>query len=140
MRSKHRERGGAALELALFLPWFVFLFVGAFDWGIYAHSLISVESAARAACLYTSHASANKADSTTACTYVVAEMKISPNVTAATCGALPLIVTAAGATGPDSREASTVTVTYQTPKLIPIPGLLEGQATITRVVTMRVGS
>ncbi|MBS1855486.1 MAG: pilus assembly protein [Acidobacteria bacterium] len=137
---RRKVRGGAALEMALFLPWFVFLFVGAFDWGMYAHALISVESAARSACQYTSRASANKADSATACSYVIAEMKVSPNVTGTTCAALPLIVSAAGATGPDNREASQVTVTYRTPQLIPIPGLLAGQATISRSVTMRVGS
>jgi hypothetical protein len=39
--------GGSALEFALLMPWYVFLFVGAFDWGFLAHALISTESAAR---------------------------------------------------------------------------------------------
>jgi hypothetical protein len=56
------------------------------------------------------------------------------------CSASPLTVTAALVAGPDGANASQVTVSYQTVPLIPIPGLLPGQATITRVVVIPVRS
>jgi Flp pilus assembly protein TadG len=137
-RSAARQRGGSALELALLLPWYIFLFVGAFDWGFYAHALISAESAVRLAAIYTSTSSLTQGDSNTACTLVLTEMKISANLNGVTgCSALPLIVTAGPVTGPDSQPASQVSVTYQTLNLIPIPGLLTSQVTITRTATMR---
>ena len=40
-RRDRRRRGGSVLEMAMLMPWYVFLFVGAFDWGYYAHALIS---------------------------------------------------------------------------------------------------
>ena len=55
---RKNRRGGSALELAFFLPWYIFLFIGAFDWGFYAHALISAENAVRVAVLYTSSAGA----------------------------------------------------------------------------------
>ncbi len=36
-----RRRGGSMIEFCLLLPWYIFLFVGAFDFGFYAYSLIS---------------------------------------------------------------------------------------------------
>jgi TadE-like protein len=36
----------------MLLPWVLFLFVGAYDWGFYAHALISTENAARTAALW----------------------------------------------------------------------------------------
>jgi len=126
--------------MALMLPWFIFLFVGAFDWGFYAHALISTESAARVAALATSASLSTAADSSLACTYALEELKISANVAGlSTCGALPVIVTATLKTnsGVDGATASEVAVTYQTPSLIPIPGLLTKQATFYRVVQMR---
>lgn len=56
----------------------------------------------------------------------------------ATCNGSPLTVTATSvASGADGGAASQVSVTYQTPQLIPIPGELSGQMSITRVVEMR---
>jgi hypothetical protein len=46
-------------------------------------------------------------------------------------------VSASQVTGPDNEDAAQVSVTYTTPHLIPIPGLLAGQYTITRVVQMK---
>lgn len=139
---KSKRCGGSALEMALLLPWYLFLFVGAFDWGFYAHALISTESAARVAVLYTSTNSTTAVDSTGACNYALAELKIAPNIgsTVTTCAALPVIVTAAKETGSasaDGQDAAQVSVEYQTTGVIPIPGLLEGQATFYRVVQMR---
>src|SRR5215471_19236326 len=78
--SRNRKRGGSALELSLLLPWFVFLFVGAFDWGFYAHALISTESAARVAALYGANATGGAVSATTACSLVLDELKITTNV------------------------------------------------------------
>src|SRR5262245_1258915 len=100
--SKRKKcRGGSALEMALFRPWYVFLFVGAYDWGFYAHALISTASAARVAALYTSTDTTTQADATTACTYAIEELRIAPNIssTLTTCSALPIIVTAVAKTG-----------------------------------------
>jgi hypothetical protein len=49
-----------------------------------------------------------------------------------------LTVSATTAAGPDGATASTVTVQYQSPQMVPIPGVVSGQMTITRSVTMRV--
>jgi hypothetical protein len=146
------------MELALFLPWIVFLFVGAFDWGFYAWALVSTESAARVAALYTSTSAGTAADATGACNYALAELAYAPNIAGytwvsssdyqhrqtsgsgrvTTCAGVPVLVTAVSTTGPDGAAASQVSVTYQTPLLIPIPGLLPAQISITRTAQMRV--
>jgi Flp pilus assembly protein TadG len=181
MRS--RRSGHSVLEFAFFLPFLLFLFVGAFDWGFYSWALISTENAARVAALYTSGSSTTAADSAGACNIATAEMADAPNVAAnpgvsgttlkgggsagslgsgggsggggnnqnsggsggsgnlATCSAPPLTVTATSiSSGADGAAASQVSITYQTPVLIPIPGLLTGQISITRVVQMKVRS
>jgi hypothetical protein len=51
---------------------------------------------------------------------------------------MPLTVTTSLVTGPDSSNAAQVSVTYRSPSLIPIPGVLAKQITTTRVVTMRI--
>jgi len=140
---RKRQRGGSALEMALMLPWYLFLFVGTFDWGYYAHSLISTESAARVAAMYTSQSSAQAANQSVACILANEELRVATNISSTgtpTCAASPLIVTAASVTGPDTNPASQVSVTYTTVSLIPIPLLLPSQATFYRVVTMRLRS
>jgi Flp pilus assembly protein TadG len=137
------QRGGSALEMALMLPWYMFLFVGTFDWGYYAHSLISTESAARVAALYTSQSSSTAANQSVACILAKEELRVATNISSTgtpTCAASPLIVTASSVTGPDNNAASQVTVTYTTVSLIPIPLLLEKSATFYRVITMRLRS
>ena len=133
------EGGHAMLEAALLLPWVLFLFVGSFDLGFYNYALISTENAARVAAWYTSQTTTTAADSTTACTYALAELNALPNVgTAVTsCGTSPVVVTAAQVTGTDSSLASQVTVSYTSPQLIPLPGALPGQFTFSRTVQMR---
>jgi len=135
-------RGGSALEMAFFLPWYIFLFIGAYDWGFYAHSLVSVQAAARAAAIATSASSTTAANATLACDNALPELRIASNIpaTLTTCSALPVVVTAelkTGAASADGSNASEVSVAYQTPNLIPIPGLLRGQITLRRVVQMR---
>lgn len=143
------QRGGSALEMALMLPWYLFLFVGTFDWGYYAHALISTEAAARVAVLYTSQSASTASNQSVACILANEEMRIISNISSSstpTCSSSPLIVTAVEAgTGQttlsaDNSLASQVTVQYTTLSLIPIPLLLSKQATFYRVVQMRLGS
>jgi hypothetical protein len=135
--------------MALMLPWYLFFFVGTYDWGFYAHALISTESAARVAAMYTSQSQAQAANQATACILANEELRIAPNVSGTgtpTCAASPVIVTAVQAgpgqtvASPDNQVASQVAVTYTTIGLIPIPGLLASSATFYRVVQMRVRS
>ena len=129
------------IEFSLLMPWYAFLFVAAFDYGFYSYGLIATQNAARVAAMYCSGSvslASNCADS--ACGYALDQLRNMPNVgssMAAPCAA-PVAVTASMITGPDSANAAQVTVTYTSPRLIPIPGLLPGVLTISRTVTMRV--
>jgi Flp pilus assembly protein TadG len=146
--AKHRRRrGNAIVEFSFLMPWYLFLFVGAFDFGFFAYSLIASQSAANVAALYCATSSSTTTDSTTACGYALDQFRNLPNVTSSltTCGtgttvtaAAPVAVSASSITGPDSNPAASVTVVYLTPNLIPIPGLLPKQLTITRTVKMAV--
>ena len=137
-RNKRRS-GNSIVEFAFLAPWYIFLFLGAVDMGMYCYSLISIQSAARVASLYTSSSSTTAAYSTTACRYVLSQVRNLPNVpsTLTTCAASPVVVTAAAVTGPDGASASTVTVTYSLPVLAGIPGILPAQFSATRSVEMR---
>ena len=115
--------------MSLLMPWLIFLFVGAYDWGFYAHALIATESAARVGALYGATASNGQVSATTACTVALDELKIASNLTGlTTCGALPAIVTRSCTTAA-GLSAVLIEVTYQSLQLIPIPGLLKGQST-----------
>lgn len=140
-RGSRRERGSAFVEFVLLFPILFFLFIGAFDAGFFCYTMITVQSAARVAALYTSGSSATSASQSGACTYVLGELQSMPNYSSlpSACGASPLTVTAQSLTGPDGQPASKVTVTYQTVQLIPIVGL-PGQLSVTRSVEMRVRS
>jgi len=136
-RSRKRRRGGSALEMALLMPWYVFLFVGAYDWGFYNHALISVESATRVAALYAA-SQASAPSVSTLCPIVIGEMKVVSNVGGSlTCGSSPLVVTITSGAGADGNTAYTVQVTYTTLQMIPIPGFLKSQTTFSRFVEMR---
>jgi Flp pilus assembly protein TadG len=138
--SKRRQRGHAVIEIAMLSPWIFFLFAGIVDMGFYAYALISTENAARVAVVYTSTSSTVAADSTGACTYALAELNSMSNVRGvSTCNSLPVQVTASQVTGADGQPASSVSVTYQTITMIPIPGLT-GQLTVTRTAQMRLRS
>lgn len=126
------------MELALLSPWICFLFVGVLDSGFYAYSLITLETATRSAAAFNSDAN-TPSDTAKACTIVLNEMKTLINMGSVTAcgGSNPVSVTSAPISGPDNQPAMRVTVTYTTPQMIPIPGLLAGQFTITRIVTMK---
>jgi Flp pilus assembly protein TadG len=140
----NRRRGSSAVEVALMMPWIVFLFVGVLDFGFYSYAAISVENAARVAALYNSNSGSGAYnDSTGACFYVLQELKNLPNIgtSVTTCTASdPVQVTASTATVPDGAGGNTpavqVTVTYQSPNMIPLPTLTK-VLNITRTVYMR---
>ena len=134
-----RSKGSSVLELSFIAPWFLFLFVGTFDMGFFCYSLIAVENASRVAAEYTSQNTTVAADSSGACAKVRAELAMLPNVgNISNCDSLPVKVTAASVNGPDGNPATSVSVTYQSNSLIPIPGLLAGRLNVTRNVQMRV--
>jgi Flp pilus assembly protein TadG len=148
MDKMSRRRGSSIVEFSLLMPWYVFLFVGAFDYGFFSYSLIATQTAASAGAIYCGTSSSTVTDATTACGYALDQLRNLPNVGSSlvTCGtssvtsAAPVAVSASSITGPDSNPATSVTVIYMTPQLIPIPGLLPGQITITRTVKMPVRS
>ena len=129
------------------MPWLLFLFIGAMDWGFYAYALIATEAAARVACEYTSSSSADVTDSTTACTYALGQLAKMPNVGTGmtTCASgssvtssSPVGVSTTSVTGPDGNAAAQVSVTYLTPVFLPMMGNMPQQVTMTRTVMMKV--
>ena len=150
-RGNRRRSGNSIIELTFMLPWLLFLFVGVFDFGFYAYALIATQNAARAAAVHNSISSMAASDPDgSGCRIVVAELQSTSNGRNLACpqgsGLLagpPLWVTstlATGANSPDGNDAAQVVVKYQTDLLIPIPGLLPGQLTITRTAWMRINS
>ena len=142
-----RRSGSSIIEFSLLLPWYVFLFVGAYDYGFFSYSLIASQTAASVAAMYCSSSSTACPDATVACQYALDQFRNLPNVGSGliTCGtgtdvtsSAPVAVTASSVTGPDLQPAASVTVVYLTPKLIAIPGLLPAQLTINRTVKMRI--
>jgi Flp pilus assembly protein TadG len=143
MTHKRGRRGAAMVELAFYLPWIFFFFIGAADWGYFAYALVSVENASRVGAMYASTNSTTSTDSSGTCTVVLNEMKNLPNIGASvtSCGGTsPVSVTASQVTGPDSSAAAQVSVTYTSLNLVPIPGLIQKGFTWTRSVTIRLRS
>ena len=152
--AREREYGQAIIEVSLLAPWILFLFVGVLDFGFYSHALISTENAARVAALYAASNGSLSGDARGACQYVLQEMRSMPNVTSQTscpsscfgsCTAGPLTVTVRALDGAGGRPlgvdggpATEVAVRYETVGLIPIPGIMAKQLSMTRVVQMRV--
>ena len=135
-----RQKGHAILEAALMAPWILFLFTGAVDMGFYEYALISTENAARVAAFYTSTSSATANDATGACSAALLELKSMPNaVNLTACSASPVVVTATSVTGVDGYPATSVSVTYTSSQLIPIPQIT-GKLTVTRTAQMRLKS
>lgn len=142
-RKTRSRRGASSLEFALMLPWVIFLFVGAFDWGFFAHALISTENAARVAAIYAANLSSGTPSSSTACGLVLKELSVSANVASlSSCGSGSTVTDTAPVaisvtcTTLDSVQAVQVGVTYRTLQLVPIPGLLTGKATLYRVAEL----
>ena len=133
-----RTRGTAVIEVTLMSPWIFFLLAGTLDMGFYAYALVAAENAARAAVEYTSKSTTTAADSSGACQYALDGLHALANVRNLTdCSTAPLVVSASQVTGADGKQASSVSLTYQTQMLIPIPGLT-GKLNISRTVQMRI--
>ena len=129
------------VEVTLLVPWIVFSFVAAFNFGIFAYALISTQNAARSAAMYASQ-SLTVAQSgsivTQVCPYALGELGDAPGVGGvATCTGAPVTV-AVTARSPGAGNMNTVRVslTYNTMQLIPLPGLMAGSLSITRTVEM----
>lgn len=135
--NRRLRRGHSVIEMALIAPWLLFLLAGTLDMGFYSYAIISTQNAARVAAMHTSSSELASVDTAGACGYALAELSSMPNVRGVTsCDALPVIVTVNQVTGVDGAPASSVSVTYQSVPLIPIPGLM-GQLTMTRTAQMR---
>jgi hypothetical protein len=137
---KGASAGQAILELSLMMPWIFFLFVGALDFGFYSHALISTQNAARVATLNAGFTTVSSASQMDACFHARRELAMMPNAQSfsLTCNQAPLVVTVTPFTDADGSPASRVQVAYDTIPLIPIPGLVTGQQTITRQVSVKV--
>jgi hypothetical protein len=135
------------------VPWVFFLFIGVFDFGFYGYAAIATANAARVAALNSSSTNLTTGDQITACAYAKEEMSRMPNAytfMSGDCTTGTLIVRTAlcagGGAGVCSGilcpagEANCVVaqVRYNTPQLVPIPGILTGQLEITRTAVMRV--
>ncbi len=142
MKSRNSRRGANAIEFALLCPWYIFLFVGALDFGFYSYALIATQNAARVGAMYCAASSYSAADGVSSCSYALDQLRGMPNVGPglSTCTGSPVVVTAGAITGPDGAPATSVTVAYTTPQMIPLPGLIPGQLTISRTVKMRLRS
>lgn len=144
---KKRIRGASVLEATLLCPWIFFVFIGAFDTGTYLNALISTEDAVRTAGLYYASSPKSSADAARSCYYALEILRAQANVHARVSACLPaaasvnqakpVALVATTTAGPDGKPATTVTLTYQTIPLIPIPLLLPGQINITRSVQFK---
>lgn len=140
LRQFRRNSGGNAIvEVALLMPWIVFLFVGILDAGFYAFNLITTENAARVGALQASLSAAASTDSGSACVSVLQEMSALPNVSGLiSCGAgtvsstLPVSVVATSVDHGGGDVSTVVTVMYLTTPMVAIPGIFPAQMTITR--------
>lgn len=154
-RALGRTFGNSIIEFSFVVPWYLFLFVGAYDYGFFSYSLIASQTAAREGAVYCSASISSQCTdsaSSTQCGYALDQLRMLPNVGSAltTCGTTTSVTSSApvsvvttsplsAAASPDGQANSSVgvTVVYLTPQLIPIPGLLPGNLTITRTVKMR---
>jgi Flp pilus assembly protein TadG len=141
MRTK--RTGSSVVEFAFLVPWFVFLFVGVLDMGYYNYALITAQSAARTAALWTSSSVGASTQPDQACLYVYDQLTSNINLTGATTcsGTSPISLTTSVDTGPDGTpaSASTVTVQFTSATLIPIPGLLPANIPVVRTAQMMIG-
>jgi Flp pilus assembly protein TadG len=138
---KRGRRGSNLVEFALIVPWYVLLFIGSYDLGLYSYALITVESAARIAAIHCSTSVASVTDGT-ACTLVIGQLRYLPATPPSVCTGSPLTVTATAVAGPEgvANSAAQVTVSYAMPAVPGLPGLIPAQYTLSRTVTMKIKS
>jgi hypothetical protein len=127
--------------------------------GFYVYGGICTQNAARAAAIQTATAAGSFYQSDTlACKAALNELSLMPNaVTLTTCAALPVVVTrqtlcdsskvsyvtcdapgCADCVANVNAASSKVSVQYQSIPLVPIPGILTGRLTMTRVAEARI--
>lgn len=149
VRRKRGERGHAVVETTLMAPWLFLLFAVVFDLGFYSYAVIATQNAARSAVLFTTRETGQTTNTTMACQIALRELRGMPNVSASnvSCAAAagsvsdsnPIAVVASSIAGPDASAlgAGRVAVTYRSPQLFPLPGLM-GRMTVTRIAEARV--
>ncbi len=147
--ARRGQCGSAVVELALMSPWLIVLFMVVLDLGMYSYAAIATQNAARSGVMWTSKSSSYVTDTTGACQIARRELRGMPNVplSLATCaankGAIsdanPIAVETAAIPGPDATTlgAAQVVVTFRTPQLFLLPGLM-GRMTLTRIAEARV--
>src|SRR6185312_11190459 len=126
------ERGTAAVEVALLLPWIVVSFMAVLDFGFAAYALIATQNAARIAATWGSASTANKdaliaSPSLTCGTYALPAFRYAPTPVVACGSALSATATSDSIGSVDTVK---VAVSY-TLGLIAIPGLMPNRITIT---------
>jgi Flp pilus assembly protein TadG len=142
VRLRNRQSGQAVVEVTLLVPWIVFAFVAAFNFGIFAYALISTQNAARSAAMFAAQSLAVAQSGTIVtqvCPYALGELGDAPGVGAgvSTCSGAPVTVAVTARTpGAGNMNTVKVSVTYNTMQLIPLPGLMAGSLSITRTVEM----
>jgi Flp pilus assembly protein TadG len=159
MRNRQRKRGSALVEMAFMMPWIAFLFVGILDFGFYSYGAIATQNAARAVALQSASGSAiNICQSAknemgflsnvpgTSCAATQAGVSNTTpiwvctgtltNTTAAVCGQ-PTAICADCALDNQATSIKAV-VTYMSIPLVPIPGILTGKLTLTRIAEARI--
>jgi len=150
---RQREKGSALVEVALMMPWIAFLFVGVLDAGFYGYAAICTQNAARAVAINSARLGG---DTSTACNVALAELSGLPNMGSVnSCAAAPVWVptplilddgstpacadcAGSGASPIAASKSIQASVTYQTLQMIPIPGVLRGQLTLTRLAEARI--
>ena len=128
MRNRRRS-GNAIIEVTFLMPWLLFLFVGVFDMGFYAYTLIAVQNAARAVALHNSMSKAAASDSDgSGCSLAIFEMSTAAygeNMNDCSSGPPTTIITVAStyetAGTPDGNHAAKVVINYRMAPMIPIP-------------------
>ncbi|HVW06971.1 MAG TPA: TadE family protein [Bryobacteraceae bacterium] len=138
------ERGTAAVEVALLLPWMVIAFIAVLDFGFSSYALIATQNAARIAATWGAASTANQTalTSSLACgTYALPEFKYAPTPISA-CGSSLSATPSSGNIGAAGTGAGQipyvqVAVGY-TVGLLAIPGIMPSSITITRTVAMPV--
>jgi len=123
------------------VPWIVFSFVAAFNFGIFAYALISTQNAARSAAMFASQSLAVAQSGTIVtqvCPYVLGELGDAPGMNGVSvCTTAPVIVNVTAKTpGAGNLNTVQVSVTYNTMSMIPLPGLMAGSLSIKRMVEM----
>lgn len=156
------------VEMALMLPWLVFLFVGILDIGFYSYAAICTQNAARTVALQLSQIKPGTdtlADlNAAACQPALGELNGLPNMARITsCAAQgaasasdPVAVwvlqlsctsspecadcnsTVCALTAPPPPQSIQAWVTYLGPQMVPIPGVLTGKLALTRSAEIRV--